>query len=89
MEQPNDLNPVVSDDEIVADLFRLARSGQFRQAAPLQEAGESMYPNEPKDRIHNCMRRLGEILWDADYCGYATEFKPHRRRPRRPSSANA
>lgn len=79
MPQPNDSSPSVSDDEIVADLFRLARTGRFRRAEPLLREAESMYPAEPQERIKSCLIRLGEILWDTDHGGYATEYKMQRR----------
>ncbi len=81
--------PSVSDEEIVADLFRLARSGRFLEAKPLLAAGEQMYPNEPKERVIECLRRLSKILWDADHGGYATEYKRQRRHPRSSLSASA
>jgi hypothetical protein len=52
----------ISDDMIVADLFRLARSGRFRKAAPLARAANAMYPTETPARIKSCLFRLGEIL---------------------------
>jgi len=73
--------PAISDDEIVAGIFRLAKSGRFHHVEPLLQEAESMYPSEPGERIKACLKRLGEILWDADYQGFATEFR-HQRRPK-------
>ena len=72
-------NPHISDEEITADLFRLARSGRFKRLAPLLKEAEELYPNEPSVRIKECMKRLGEILWEADYQGCRREFHLHRR----------
>lgn len=69
----------LSDDEITADLFRLARSGRFKHLAPLLEKAEKLYPEESRERIKACMKRLGEILWEADYQGYRSEYHLHRR----------
>lgn len=78
MNQPKEPACIVSDDEIIADLFRLARTGRFRKVAPLLEEAKSMYPAEPMERITACVKRLGEILWDTDHGGYAAEYKRHR-----------
>ncbi|WP_121498287.1 hypothetical protein [Pseudomonas aeruginosa] len=78
VSKPNAQLQVVSDDEIVADLFRLARSGRFRKAEPLMREAERMYPAEPVERIKACMKRLAEILWDNDHGGYASEYKRQR-----------
>lgn len=80
--------PSVSDEEIIADLFRLARSGRFLEAKPLLAAGEQMYPNEPKERVRDCLRRLSINLWDTDHGGYATEYKHQHRNPRSRLSAS-
>lgn len=69
----------VSDDEIVADLFRLAKSGRFKRLVPLLKEAEEQYPAETPGRIKACMRRLGEALWAADYQGYRSEYHLHRR----------
>lgn len=69
----------VSDDEIMADLFRLARTERFRTVAPLLSEAGAMYPLESPERIHACLKQLGEKLWDTDHGGYATEYKQHRR----------
>lgn len=87
MDQNTTEQPEVSDDEIVADLFRLARTERFKQAAPLLKEAESMYPYEPQERIRSCLRRLGEILWDTDHGGYATDYKLRRRHQRSSLSA--
>lgn len=68
-----------SDEEIVADLFRLARTERFTKLAPLLKEAEAMYPSEPPERIRTCLTRLGEILWKTDHGCYATEYKHHRR----------
>lgn len=70
----------VEDIEIVADLFRLARSGKFTRLEPLLEEAQGLYPAEPAERIRACARQLGEILWDADYQGDRAEFMRRRRR---------
>lgn len=69
----------ISDDEIVADLFRLARSERFKQVGPLLKAAEAMYPAEPPLRIKSCLKTLAGLLWDTDHGGYAAEYKRHRR----------
>lgn len=63
----------MTDDEIIAGLFRLARSGRFLRAAPLLAAGEQLYPAEPKERLRECLCRLGHMLWDAGCGGYVAE----------------
>ena len=72
----NDLS--VSDDEIVADLFRLARTGRYLKVEPLLEEAMRMYPAEPFERIKACLKRLAGILWDNDHGGYATEYRRQR-----------
>lgn len=77
--------PVVSDDEIVADLFRLARTERFSKASELLEAGMAMHPNETGERMKDCLQQLGNILWDTDHGGFATQYKIHGKRKRRSS----
>jgi hypothetical protein len=74
----SDNDQSVSDDEIVADLFRLARTGRYLRAEPLMEEAGRMYPSEPSERIKACLKRLAEILWDTDHGGCATEYKRQR-----------
>lgn len=80
MDKPSKASTTVSDEEIVADLFRLARSGRFLRAAPLLAAGEQLYPTEPKERLRECLCRLGHMLLDADCGGYVAEYKGQGRR---------
>lgn len=89
MDQHSTEQPKVSDEEIVADLFRLARTERFKHAAPLLREAESMYPHEPQERIRSCLLRLGEILWDTDHGDYATEYKRHRRHQKSSLSISA
>lgn len=77
--QQSVLAPQCSDEEIVADFFRLARTGRFTRAAELLTEGEALYSTVPPERLKSCLRRLGEMLWDSDYVGYATEYMQHRR----------
>lgn len=72
------------DEEIVADLFRLARSGRFRRVGPLLLEAQSMYPAEPAERIRDCLRQLGRKLYETDYQGYASDsrYKLKVRQPR-------
>ncbi|HBO2935046.1 TPA: hypothetical protein L4R50_000040 [Pseudomonas aeruginosa] len=86
---PCDNGQRISDDEIVADLFRLARSGRYLKAEPLLAAGASLYPNEPQERIKKCLRLLAERLWDTDHGGYATDYRLQRRHPRSSHAACA
>jgi hypothetical protein len=79
MNQPAHNDKQVSDEEIVADLFRLARTERFKKVAPLLKEAEAMYPSEPPERIKACLKLLGGMLWDTDHGGYATEYKQHRR----------
>ncbi|HBP1602275.1 TPA: hypothetical protein L5U90_003378 [Pseudomonas aeruginosa] len=89
VSKPNAQLELVSDDEIVADLFRLARSGRYLKAEPLLAAGASLYPNEPQERIKKCLRLLAERLWDTDHGGYATDYRLQRRHPRSSHAACA
>lgn len=75
---PNAQAQLLSDDEIVANLFRLARTGCYLKVEPLMEEAQQMYPTEPVERIKACMKRLAEILWDNDHGGYASEYKRQR-----------
>lgn len=75
---PNEQDQPISDDEIVADLFRLARTGRYLKVEPLLEEAKRMYPAEPAERIKACLKRLAGILWDNDHGGYATEYKRQR-----------
>tara|TARA_R110002124_G_scaffold128157_9_gene288599 strand:+ start:8525 stop:8761 length:237 start_codon:yes stop_codon:yes gene_type:complete len=66
-------HPEVSDSEIVADLFRLARSGQIHAVPELIEAAKQYLPCETEERIKSCIKQLANILWDCDYQGYQSE----------------
>lgn len=74
----SDIDDSVSDDEIIADLFRLARTGRYHSAEPLLDEAGRMYPAEPVGRIKACLKRLAEILWDTDHGGCASEYKRQR-----------
>lgn len=82
-------NAGVSDEEIIADLFRLARTGRFSLAEPLLREAERMHPAEPPIRILSCLKQLGLILWENDHGGYATEYKLNRRPAESSLSARA
>lgn len=71
--------PGVSDLEIVADLFRLARSGRFRRVNPLLKEAQAMYPQEPAERISKCLGQLADTFRATDYGGYNTLKKPRAR----------
>jgi len=75
--------PDVSDEEIVADLFRIARTGRYRNALQLMEAAQSTYRAEPLERMKTCLKQLAQILWDTDHGGYASDFKRAKHRPAR------
>lgn len=68
-------NPTRTDDEIVAELLQLARSGRFRRLRPLLEEVKRAHPQEPAERIDACAQKLGELLWERDYMGFATEYR--------------
>lgn len=67
--------PAPCDMEIIADLFRLARTGRFKRVATLLREAEKLYPAEPAERIKDCLRRLGEIFLENDYQGFATDYR--------------
>lgn len=56
----------VTDDEIIAEAFRLARSGRFRRADPLKAEVMRLFPAEPESRIRNCLGMLCKRLIDAE-----------------------
>lgn len=67
-------NPTRTDDEIVAELFQLARSGRYCRLRPLLEEVKRAHPQEPAERIDACAQKLGELLYERDYMGFATEY---------------
>lgn len=69
----------VSDLEIVADLFRLARSGRFRKIEPLLKEAAAMYPLEPVNRIKECLGQLADIFRATDHGGYNSLKAPRTR----------
>ncbi len=68
-------NPALTDDEIVAELLQLARSGRYLRLRPLLEEVKRAHPQEPAERIDACARKLAELLWERDYMGFATEYR--------------
>lgn len=73
----------LSDDEIVADMFRLARTGEHYRIESLLAAAQALYPDEPAERIRSCAKQLAKILWNADYQGMCAEYSRHKRSRRR------
>lgn len=65
----------VSDDEVVADLLQLARSGQIHTVSELLSAAKANLPGETEERIKRCVKKLATILWDCDYQGHQSEFR--------------
>lgn len=68
------------DDEIVAELFQLARTGRFLCAAELLEEAARRHPRVPRERLDQGLRDLGQRLWACDYQGWRTEYLRQRRR---------
>lgn len=65
----------LSDDQIIMELFRMARSGRFRQVAPLKEAALEMLKPISAQRIDICLANLADILYENDYQGYASDYR--------------
>lgn len=70
----------VSDLEIVADLFRLARSGRFRKVEPLMQEALAMHPLESLERIKKCLGQLAYTFRATDYGGYNSLKRPRSRK---------
>jgi uncharacterized protein YcbK (DUF882 family) len=52
----------VSDFEIVAHGFRLARNYQVQTAAKLREMMREDFPNETHERIDDCLKQLAKRM---------------------------
>lgn len=75
------------DEEIVAELFQIARTGQFVTKEALLEQASLQFPGESRARLESCSRKLGQILMNANYNNYADEWnKPGRHRTSRKSA---
>lgn len=71
----NEAHDELSDDQIIMELFRMARSGRFRQVAPLKEAALEMLKPISAQRIDICLAKLADILYENDYQGYASDYR--------------
>lgn len=58
--QVTEQETAISDIEIMAGLFRLARRGRFVSLEMLLRAGEECYPEESPERIRACPKQLGK-----------------------------
>lgn len=75
-------NEPLTDIEIVAELFQIARTGLFHTKEALMEQAALQFPDESPERLKDCSRQLGERLKESNYNEHADEyFKPGRRRP--------
>lgn len=85
-EQPDSLqeqmSEELSDDQIIVELFRMARSGRFKRVAALKEAALEMLEPVTAERIDTCMVKLANILYENDYQGYASDYRYSTRRRR-------
>ncbi len=52
----------VADDIIIAELFRLARSGRHMRVATLRTEAAALFPEVPDERIQDCLKRLARML---------------------------
>jgi len=73
----------ISDDDILAEVFRLARTGNFLRLEPLLEEAERVLPDIEPSRLKVCLRKLASRLWDSDYMGYTTEYLRSQTKSRR------
>lgn len=62
-------------DAIVADLFRLARTGRYLAVDTLLDAAEDLHPNVLRCELELGCRMLRRVLWDNDYYGFRSELE--------------
>lgn len=75
-------NAALEDVEIVAELFQIARTGQFHSLEGLLEQAQKQFPSETPERLRDCSGQLGELLRKTDHGGYNAEYA-RQRRPRK------
>ncbi len=50
------------DDEIIASLLQLAKSGRFKKAKPMLSEVIGMFPDVAISRIRDCLNRLAAMI---------------------------
>ncbi|WP_122530851.1 hypothetical protein [Pseudomonas viridiflava] len=65
----------ISDMEVVAHLFVLARSERYRQLKPMFEQALLDFPQLTRERMLSCCDQLGTRLVESDYQGMGAEAK--------------
>lgn len=64
----------IADIEVVAHLFALARSENYRQLKPMFKQALLDFPQISRERMLRCCDQLGTRLAESDYQGFGSEF---------------
>lgn len=62
------------DITIVAELFRMARSGRYRKLNVMLADAPNFIPDTSAEQIKRCAKHLGNILFDSNHGGYGDEI---------------
>lgn len=62
------------DITIVAELFRMARSGRYRKLKVMLEDAPNFIPDIGEEQLKRCAKHLGSILFDSNHGGYGEEL---------------
>ncbi|WP_408601765.1 hypothetical protein [Pseudomonas sp. PLMAX] len=62
------------DITIVAELFRMARSGRYKKLKVMLADAPNFIPDTSDEQLQRCAKHLGNILFDSNHGGYGDEL---------------
>ncbi|MHC5194680.1 hypothetical protein ACYSUW_13095 [Pseudomonas frederiksbergensis] len=73
----------LEDVEVVANLFRLSRTGAIHTVDDLKAQARVLMPGVGAEQLSRALRGLATKLWDSNHGGFRNEYRRSRERMRR------
>lgn len=67
------------DITIVAELFRMARSGRYKKLKVMLADAPNFIPDTSDEQLNRCAKHLSDILFDSNHGGYGDAFLQNNR----------
>ncbi|MGE8065214.1 hypothetical protein [Pseudomonas sp. NPDC089569] len=78
---------LLEDVEVVANLFRLSRTGAIQTVDDLKAQARALMPGVGSEQLTRALRGLATKLWETNHGGFRNEYRRTRGRNRtRPRS---
>ncbi len=79
----------LEDVEVVANLYRLSRTGAIHTVDDLKSQASALMPGVGAEQLTRAMRGLATKLWDSNHGGFRNEYRLSRGRKRVPPLSQA